>query len=132
VLGLGVANTSTAPSGGIASILAGTAVLWVAAFGQALLYRMIPGIGDDLAYGRQLRSGVTPAHLRPSVTTTAGAMAAGVATHADRAGNSLHDVATMTVRMQPGANGGGDAQTRIRPEPAAPPPPRRPPAGGGA
>ena len=132
VLLIGEAVTATAPTGGIESILGGTSVLWVAVFGQAMIYRLIPGLGDDLAYGRQLRRGHDQARMRPTLSANTGAagVAAGIGAHAERGGSGgLGRIADMTVRMQPGSGSSGSPPeaSRMRPEPPAP----RPPSGGG-
>jgi hypothetical protein len=105
ILGESVAVNGS-PAVGLDSILAGLAIMFLGAFGTAAVYRLVPVIGEDLSWAKQLRVGTIRNPIM-QVQQARQVIEQGMATHGNRGGS-----------ITP-ARAGGSGQDRIRPE--APP-----------
>ncbi|MFJ8957300.1 hypothetical protein ACIRO1_45145 [Streptomyces sp. NPDC102381] len=109
----------------IAAIISGLSIIIIAIFASAMLFRLIPGMGDDIVSMR--REAYDPASRASSgaVTSPVTGMRQGINTHASRDGAMRPAAATPSVSTS-SSPGGGISAHATRPTSSAPPMPRTP------
>lgn len=121
-----VLRLASALSGGDASkevtnaVISGLAIIIIAIFASAMLFRMIPGMGDDIVAAR--RDSYDPASRQSlaAVTRPVGIMQQGISTHASRDAVSRPQPQT-TASQSSAASGMSAHATRSTEMPARPP-----------
>lgn len=129
VLRLASALSEGGPQDTTAAIVSGLAIIIIAIFASAMLFRFIPGMGDDIVAAR--RDSYDPASRQAAavVTRPFQGVRQGIATHASRdaasrpAATSSQQTAAVNASSgisahatRPTSSGGGQAAPRPRPE----------------
>ena len=130
VLGLAGALAGEEGPNAFSAIVSGLAIILLAIFASAMIYRFVPGFGDEIV--RQRNASADPASRTAAavVSSPAAMLRQGINTHSARGGaESGGGQSTATPRPANPVSGGvaahasrGGAQTS---PPTAPPPPRR-------
>ncbi|MFF4903011.1 hypothetical protein [Streptomyces sp. NPDC001068] len=105
VIVLGLAGALAADNGpdSLAAVVSGLAIILLAIFASAMIYRFVPGFGDEIAAGRNNRimSGAE-GKAAAVISSPANLVAQGIRTHSARADNN-------------GGGGGGSGSSGARP-----------------
>jgi hypothetical protein len=145
VLGLAGALSSNDGPGAFSAVVSGLAIILLAIFASAMIYRFVPGFGDEIAAGRNNRI-MQGAESKAAavISSPATLVAQGIKTHSTRADNNgsagggsqsstprpanpaSGGVAAHGTRVP---NGGGGAVPSAAPAPRAPSPVNTPHAG---
>ncbi|MFD8967602.1 hypothetical protein ACFV0C_21845 [Streptomyces sp. NPDC059568] len=138
VLGLAGALSADEGPDAFSAVVSGLAIILLAIFASAMIYRFVPGFGDEVASSRTNRKQATDgAQAAALISSPAALVSQGIKTHSSRShqqqGNSgggsggrpanpvSGGVAAHSSRNTGGSGGGGGAGTGSLP-PAAPPP----------
>jgi hypothetical protein len=108
VLGLAGALTET-EDGEVTStsaIISGLSIILLAIFASAMIYRFVPGFGDEIVSQRQMRSDTASRAGGAAVSSTANTVKAGMTAHGSR-GTPAGANAGGGGSAGPGASGGG-------------------------
>ncbi|MFB7467543.1 hypothetical protein ACFCZ1_29315 [Streptomyces sp. NPDC056224] len=104
VLGLAGALTGEKGQGAFSAVVTGLAIILLAIFASAMIYRFVPGFGDEIASARSNRSKATDgAQAAAVISSPASLVSQGIKTHSSR-----------------GAHRGGDGGANSAPRPANP------------
>ncbi|SOD65921.1 hypothetical protein SAMN06297387_1246 [Streptomyces zhaozhouensis] len=97
VIVLGLASALTTDDGPTATsaIISGLAIILLAIFASAMIYRFVPGFGDEIVSHRAARSDTSSRAAKAAISTPATTLRQGMSTHGTREGG--------------GAGGGGAA-----------------------
>jgi hypothetical protein len=145
VLGLASALTTDGGPNALSAVVSGLAIILLAIFASAMIYRFVPGFGDEIAAGRNNRI-MQGAESKAAavISSPATLVAQGIKTHSTRADNNgsagggsqssaprpanpaSGGVAAHGTRVP---NGGGGAVPSAAPAPRAPSPVNTPHAG---
>ncbi|MEU4729254.1 hypothetical protein [Streptomyces sp. NPDC023588] len=133
VLGLAGALTGEKGPGAFSAVVTGLAIILLAIFASAMIYRFVPGFGDEIASARSNRSKATDgAQAAAVISSPASLVSQGIKTHSSRGAHRGGDgggsaprpanplsggVAAHSSRPSGGGSGGGSV-------PSAAPPPR--------
>ncbi|GAA2387619.1 hypothetical protein GCM10010420_08350 [Streptomyces glaucosporus] len=130
VLGLAGALASDEGPGAFSAIVSGLAIILLAIFASAMIYRFVPGFGDEIV--RQRNASADPASRTAAavVASPAAMLRQGINTHSARGGAAESGGSQAGAAPRPAhpVSGGVAAHaSRGNPTspPAAPPPPRR-------
>ncbi|TDC67288.1 hypothetical protein [Streptomyces hainanensis] len=106
VLGLAAALTSGEEDGptAVSAIISGLAIIILAIFASAMIYRFVPGFGDEIVNHRAMRQDTSSRAARAAVSTPASLVREGMSTHGARGGAAAGGAA--------GAAAGGGAGPR--------------------
>ncbi|GAA0919687.1 hypothetical protein [Streptomyces thermoalcalitolerans] len=139
VLGLaGALSSSDEGPGAFSAVVSGLAIILLAIFASAMIYRFVPGFGDEIAAGRNnriMRSAESKAAA--VISSPATLVAQGIKTHSTRTDHSGGGPSSTAPRPANPASGGvaahstrvpdgGSAPAPSAPTPAAAPAPRAP------
>ncbi|MFF0794155.1 hypothetical protein [Streptomyces spiralis] len=124
VLRLASALTSGGPTDAVGAIVSGLSIIIIAIVASAMLFRMIPGMGDEIVAAR--RDSYDPASRQAAavVTKPVTGIAQGINTHASRDVASRPTVSSQSASSSVGASG-GIATHSTRPTSSAPRPSRQ-------
>jgi hypothetical protein len=89
VLGLAGALTSGSESDeptATSSIISGLAIILLAIFASAMIYRFVPGFGDEIVNQRQMRQDTASRAGQAAVSSTANTLRQGMSAHGSRGG----------------------------------------------
>ncbi|TDC10297.1 hypothetical protein E1265_31490 [Streptomyces sp. 8K308] len=88
VLGLAAALTSGEENGptAVSAIISGLAIIILAIFASAMIYRFVPGFGDEIVNHRAMRQDTSSRAARAAVSTPASLVREGMSTHGARGG----------------------------------------------
>lgn len=115
VLGLAGALTTEEGPDSLAAIVSGLAIILLAIFASGMIYRFVPGFGDEIANSRNNRiMRGAEGKAAAVISSPASLVAQGIKTHSSRADNN-------------GGGGGSSTPARPTPYPAAWPPTARAP-----
>ncbi|WP_405921551.1 hypothetical protein [Streptomyces sp. NBC_00122] len=104
VLGLAGALAGEKGQGAFSAVVTGLAIILLAIFASAMIYRFVPGFGDEIASARSNRSKATDgAQAAAVISSPASLVSQGIKTHSSR-----------------GAHRGGDGGAGSAPRPANP------------
>ncbi|WP_393101443.1 hypothetical protein [Streptomyces sp. LN325] len=133
VLRLASALTDGGPNGTMGAIVSGLAIIIIAIMASAMLFRLIPGMGDEIVAAR--RDSYDPASRQATavVTKPVTGITAGINTHAARGTGSGPSTATASASTSSASGGiaahstrptssGGGGQTVPRPAQSVAPP----------
>ncbi|MFF9977967.1 hypothetical protein [Streptomyces erythrochromogenes] len=135
VLGLAGALTGEQGPGAFSAVVTGLSIILLAIFASAMIYRFVPGFGDEIASARAGRSKATDgAQAAAVISSPASLVSQGIKTHSSRGAHRGGDgggsaaprpanplsggVAAHSSRPTSGGGGGGGSV------PSAAPPPR--------
>ncbi|MFI2203583.1 hypothetical protein ACH47Z_22955 [Streptomyces sp. NPDC020192] len=133
VLGLAGALSSGNGPDSFSAVVSGLAIILLAIFASAMIYRFVPGFGDEIANGRNNRI-MQGAESKAAavISSPATLVAQGIKTHSSRADNNGGGTSSSTPRPANPASGGVAAHSS-RPSgggggavPSATPAPRAP------
>lgn len=132
VLGLAGALAGEQGPNAFSAVVSGLAIILLAIFASAMIYRFVPGFGDEIASARTNRSKATDgAQAAAVISSPASLVSQGIKTHssrggggnsgggAHRAGGANQISGGMAAHSSRGSGGGGGGNG-----PAAAPPPR--------
>ncbi|MCP3759406.1 hypothetical protein [Streptomyces sp. TBY4] len=132
VLGLAGALAGDKGPNAFSAVVSGLAIILLAIFASAMIYRFVPGFGDEIASARTNRSKATDgAQAAAVISSPASLVSQGIKTHSSRGGGSgagggAHRAGGdnqisggMAAHSSRGSRGGGGGNG-----PAAAPPPR--------
>lgn len=135
VLGLASALSTDDGPDALAAVVSGLAIILLAIFASAMIYRFVPGFGDEIAAGRNNRiMQAAEGKAAAVISSPASLVAQGIKTHSTRADSNGAGGGGQSSAPRP-ANpaSGGVAVHSARPSdggggavPATPPPPRAP------
>ncbi|UUU32852.1 energy-coupling factor transporter transmembrane protein EcfT [Streptomyces sp. CA-210063] len=135
VLGLAGALTTEEGPDSLAAIVSGLAIILLAIFASAMIYRFVPGFGDEIANSRNNRiMRGAEGKAAAVISSPATLVAQGIKTHSSRADNNGGGGGSSTPRPSNPASGGVAAHSSRNanggggPVPATAPPPRTSPA----
>ncbi|MFF8290759.1 hypothetical protein ACF068_16250 [Streptomyces sp. NPDC016309] len=144
VIVLGLAGALSADDGpdAFSAVVSGLAIILLAIFASAMIYRFVPGFGDEIASARTNRKQATDGSQAAAVISSPAALVSqGIKTHSSRShqhggtggggrpANAMSGgVAAHSSRNQPpgGGSGGGSGGGGGGSVPSAAPPPRSP------
>ncbi|WP_049580138.1 hypothetical protein, partial [Streptomyces sp. SBT349] len=88
VLGLAGALTTAEEEGpnAVSSIISGLSIILLAIFASAMIYRFVPGFGDEIVNHRQMRQDTSSRAAKAAVSTPASMLRQGMSTHGTRDG----------------------------------------------
>ncbi|MFF5448283.1 hypothetical protein [Streptomyces sp. NPDC012888] len=135
VLGLAGALAGKEGPDAFSAVVSGLAIILLAIFASAMIYRFVPGFGDEIASARAGRKQATDgAQAAAVISSPASLVSQGIKTHSSRSGGGAHradgggspvpanqisgGVAAHSSRSSGGGAGGGTV-------PSAAPPPRQ-------
>ncbi|MEV8534733.1 hypothetical protein [Streptomyces sp. NPDC051211] len=135
VLGLAGALAGDQGPNAFSAVVSGLAIILLAIFASAMIYRFVPGFGDEIASARSNRKQATDgAQAAAVISSPASLVSQGIKTHSTRSGGGAHrasgggapapanpisgGVAAHSSRPSGGGAGGGSV-------PSAAPPPRQ-------
>ncbi|MEV1010715.1 hypothetical protein [Streptomyces sp. NPDC049881] len=104
VLGLAAALTTTSDDQGptaVSSVVSGLAIILLAIFASAMIYRFVPGFGDEIVSQRAMRQDTSSRAAGAALSTPATMLRQGMTTHGTRDGAAAATAAT---------GGGGQAR----------------------
>ncbi|MET9483210.1 hypothetical protein [Streptomyces sp. NPDC006638] len=138
VLSLAGALSSESGPDSFSAVVTGLAIILLAIFASAMIYRFVPGFGDEIAASRDNRKQATDgSRAAAAISSPAALVSQGIKTHSSRnngdgsggggrSQNSISGgVAAHSTRPSSGGGGGGGGGGHV---PSAAPPPR---TGGG-
>lgn len=135
VLGLAGALTTEEGPDSLAAIVSGLAIILLAIFASAMIYRFVPGFGDEIANSRNNRiMRGAEGKAAAVISSPATLVAQGIKTHSSRADNNGGGGGSSTPRQANPASGGVAAHSSRTSNggggtvPSAAPPPRTSPA----
>ncbi|MGW0842238.1 hypothetical protein ACWD26_19080 [Streptomyces sp. NPDC002787] len=136
VLGLAGALTTEEGPDSLAAVVSGLAIILLAIFASAMIYRFVPGFGDEIANSRNNRiMRGAEGKAAAVISSPATLVAQGIKTHSSRADNNGGGGGgSSTPRQANPASGGVAAHSSRTPNggggtvPSAAPPPRTSPA----
>lgn len=132
VLGLAGALAGEKGPNAFSAVVSGLAIILLAIFASAMIYRFVPGFGDEIASARSNRSKATDgAQAAAVISSPASLVSQGIKTHSSRGGSAHRasgggggdanqisgGMAAHSSRGSGGGSGGGSV-------PSATPPPR--------
>ncbi|WP_216591569.1 energy-coupling factor transporter transmembrane protein EcfT [Streptomyces brasiliscabiei] len=134
VLGLAGALTTEDGPDSLAAVVSGLAIILLAIFASAMIYRFVPGFGDEIANSRNNRiMRGAEGKAAAVISSPASLVAQGIKTHSSRADNHGGGGGNSTPRPANPASGGVAAHSSRTPSggggtvPSAAPPPRTSP-----
>lgn len=134
VLGLAGALTTEEGPDSLAAVVSGLAIILLAIFASAMIYRFVPGFGDEIANSRNNRiMRGAEGKAAAVISSPASLVAQGIKTHSSRADNNSGGGGSSTPRQANPASGGVAAHSSRTPGggggsvPSAAPPPRTSP-----
>ncbi|MDT0268072.1 hypothetical protein RM844_17460 [Streptomyces sp. DSM 44915] len=86
VLGLAAALTTSDGPTATSAILSGLAIILLAIFASAMIYRFVPGFGDEIVNHRQMRQDTSSRAAKAAISTPATTLRQGMSTHGTREG----------------------------------------------
>ncbi|MFD4132538.1 hypothetical protein [Streptomyces goshikiensis] len=105
VLGLAGALTGDKGPGAFSAVVSGLAIILLAIFASAMIYRFVPGFGDEIASARSNRSKATDgAQAAAVISSPASLVSQGIKTHSSRGAHRAG-----------GGDGGGGGNSASRP-----------------
>ncbi|WP_062217370.1 hypothetical protein [Streptomyces sp. NBRC 109706] len=104
VLGLAAALTTAEGPTATSSIISGLAIILLAIFASAMIYRFVPGFGDEIVNHRQMRQDTSSRAAKAAISSPATMLRQGMSTHGTREGGGGG-----------GASGGGGGGGGARP-----------------
>ncbi|WP_059007592.1 hypothetical protein [Streptomyces specialis] len=84
VLGLAGALTTDDGPTAVSSIISGLAIILLAIFASAMIYRFVPGFGDEIVNHRQMRQDTSNHAAKAAIATPATMLRQGMSTHGTR------------------------------------------------
>lgn len=86
VLGLASALTTSDgdESSSLSAIVSGLAIILLAIFASAMIYRFVPGFGDEIINQRAMRQDTSSRAAKAAVSTTTSTLKQGISTHGSR------------------------------------------------
>ncbi|MET9610013.1 hypothetical protein ABZZ17_33915 [Streptomyces sp. NPDC006512] len=103
VLGLAGALAGDKGPDAFSAVVSGLAIILLAIFASAMIYRFVPGFGDEIASARNNRSKATDgAQAAAVISSPASLVSQGIKTHSSRGGGGAH-------RADGGGGSGGGA-----------------------
>ncbi|QYX79066.1 energy-coupling factor transporter transmembrane protein EcfT [Streptomyces akebiae] len=134
VLGLAGALTTEDGPDSLAAVVSGLAIILLAIFASAMIYRFVPGFGDEIANSRNNRiMRGAEGKAAAVISSPATLVAQGIKTHSSRADNNGSGGGSSTPRPSNPASGGVAAHSSRSASgsggtvPSAAPPPRTSP-----
>ncbi|MDT0570908.1 hypothetical protein RM704_26190 [Streptomyces sp. DSM 3412] len=134
VLGLAGALTTEGGPDSLAAVVSGLAIILLAIFASAMIYRFVPGFGDEIANSRNNRiMRGAEGKAAAVISSPATLVAQGIKTHSTRADNNGSGGGSSTPRPSNPASGGVAAHSSRSASgsggtvPSAAPPPRTSP-----
>ncbi|MBW1603339.1 hypothetical protein JJV70_14765 [Streptomyces sp. JJ66] len=131
VLGLAGALSAEDGPGAMGAVVAGLAIILLAIFASAMIYRFVPGFGDDIVQHRNASADPASRKAVAAVSTPAAMLRQGISTHSARGpapAGGQQSGGSGGAAKQPNPVSGGvaahSARTAAPPGPSAPPPPR--------
>ncbi|MFD7558400.1 MULTISPECIES: hypothetical protein [unclassified Streptomyces] len=134
VLGLAGALTGEKGPNAFSAVVTGLAIILLAIFASAMIYRFVPGFGDEIASARAGRSKATDgAQAAAVISSPASLVSQGIKTHSSRGAHRGGDGGTGNTARPANPISGGVAAHSSRPTgsgagggsvPSAAPPPR--------
>ncbi len=126
VLRLASALSNGGPKDDVSAIVSGLAIILLAIIASAMIFRMVPGMGDEIIAAR--RDSYDPASRQAAaiVTRPVSGITQGINTHAGRDSASRAPAASQTASASVAHAGSGIAAHATRPTSAAAPIPPRP------
>ncbi|MDT0346658.1 hypothetical protein [Streptomyces litchfieldiae] len=92
VIVLGLAGALTTDDGegptAVSSIISGLSIILLAIFASAMIYRFVPGFGDEIVNHRQMRQDTSSRAAKAAVSTPASMLRQGMSTHGTRDGGA--------------------------------------------
>ncbi|MCL7382385.1 hypothetical protein [Streptomyces sp. 35G-GA-8] len=146
VIVLGLAGALSADSGpdAVSAVVSGLAIILLAIFASAMIYRFVPGFGDEIAASRSNRKQATDGSKAPALISSPAALVSqGIKTHSSRShqqgdgagggggggrSNTVSGGIAAHSSRGPSSGGGGGGGGGGAPLPSPAPPPR---GGGG-
>ncbi|WP_443742886.1 hypothetical protein [Streptomyces sennicomposti] len=127
VLRLASTMTGGGPNDSVSAIISGLAIILLAIVASAMIFRMVPGMGDEIVAAR--RDSYDPASRQAAaiVTRPVTGISQGINTHASRDAASRAPAPTQASSSSVSNASGGIAAHSTRPT-SPPPAPPRPPA----
>ncbi|UED85659.1 hypothetical protein [Streptomyces profundus] len=86
VLGLAAALTTAEGPTATSSIISGLAIILLAIFASAMIYRFVPGFGDEIVSHRQMRQDTSSRAAKAAISSPATMLRQGMSTHGTREG----------------------------------------------
>ncbi|GHF45511.1 hypothetical protein GCM10010218_28400 [Streptomyces mashuensis] len=125
VLGLAGALSTGKGPGAFSAVVSGLAIIILAIFASAMIYRFVPGFGDEIIKSRSASSDAASRQAAAVISSPAALVKQGITTHSARG-----DGGSRTARPAHSVSGGVTAHS-ARPATAPPPPAAAPAAGTG-
>ncbi|MDK1476238.1 hypothetical protein QNO07_22930 [Streptomyces sp. 549] len=122
VLGLAGALATDEGPNAFSAIVSGLAIILLAIFASAMIYRFVPGFGDDIVRHRNATADPASRKAVAAISTPAAMLRQGINTHSSRGGG---DSGGGNSARQPNPVAGGVAAHGSRTGTAAGPPPQR-------
>ncbi|MFD5906984.1 hypothetical protein ACFWHG_36560 [Streptomyces microflavus] len=135
VLALAAAMTDGPTEDTIGGIVSGFAIIVIAIFASALLFKMLPGLGDDIVAARQSSYDAASRQSLAAVTAPVGLMKQGINTHAARGESSSapqQAAASSRSTSGPGGPSAGMGAHATRPSRVSAQRPANPPTQNGS
>ncbi len=127
VLGLAGALSSADGPDSFSAVVSGLAIILLAIFASAMIYRFVPGFGDEIASGRNNRIMQGAEGKAAAVISSPATMVAqGIKTHSARTNDGGGGQSSSGARPSNPVSGGVPRTAAARPAVAAPSPPPRP------
>ncbi|MFI7277511.1 hypothetical protein [Streptomyces sp. NPDC049879] len=104
VLGLAAALTTTSDDQGptaVSSVVSGLAIILLAIFASAMIYRFVPGFGDEIVSQRAMRQDTSSRAAGAALSTPATMLRQGMTTHGTRDGAAAATAATGGGQARP-------------------------------
>ncbi|MFT9669324.1 hypothetical protein ACMZ5F_16080 [Streptomyces rhizosphaericola] len=127
VLALAAAMTNGPTEDTVGGIISGFAIILIAIFASAMLFKMIPGMGDDIVAARQSSYDAASRQSVAMVTKPLGVMRQGINTHAAREASSAPQQASASSMSGPSGSSAGMSAHATRPSKVSAPRPATPP-----
>lgn len=109
VLGLAGALASGDGPNAFSAIVSGLAIIILAIFASAMIYRFVPGFGDEIVNHRNASSDPASRKAVAAVSTPAAMLRQGINTHSARGGGQASSQASPGQAKQPNSVAGGVA-----------------------
>ncbi|WP_406285712.1 hypothetical protein [Streptomyces sp. NBC_00209] len=129
VLGLAGALSSDDGPDAFSAVVSGLAIILLAIFASAMIYRFVPGFGDEIQGARTNRKQATDgSQAAAMISSPAALVSQGIKTHSSRGGQNSGDTSSGGGRPANPVSGGVAAHSSRNPgggsTPSAAPPPR--------
>ncbi|MFF7341728.1 hypothetical protein ACFZAT_30985 [Streptomyces sp. NPDC008163] len=129
VLGLAGALSSDDGPDAFSAVVSGLAIILLAIFASAMIYRFVPGFGDEIQGARTNRKQATDgSQAAAMISSPAALVSQGIKTHSSRGGQNSGDTSSGGGRPANPVSGGVAAHSSRNPgggsAPSAAPPPR--------